>query len=57
MAYRPLVLPPNLSFIHLKFHISILRKYFPNPSHVLEVQLVKIRDDMSYEVQSMEIVD
>jgi hypothetical protein len=35
----------------------MLRKYFPDPSHVLEVQLVKLRDDMSCEVQSVEIVD
>lgn len=57
VAYRPPVLLPNLSFIHPEFHISMLRKYFPDPSHVLEVQLVKLRDDMSCEVQSVEIVD
>lgn len=56
MAYKS-VLPPNLSFIHSEFHISMLRKYFPVPSYVLEVQLVELRDDMAYEVQSVEIVD
>jgi hypothetical protein len=35
MAYR-LALPPNLSGIHNVFHISMLRKYVPDPTHVLE---------------------
>ena len=33
-AYR-LVLPPNLSQVHLVFHVSMLRKYISDPSHVL----------------------
>ena len=34
VAYR-LKLPPELSEIHDTFHVSMLRKYIPNPSHVL----------------------
>ena len=34
VAYR-LVLPPELSRIHLVFHMSILRKYISDPSHIL----------------------
>jgi hypothetical protein len=56
VAYR-LALPPNLSSIHLVFHVSMLRKYLSYPSHVLEVQLVELREDMSYEVQPVEIMD
>jgi len=56
VAYR-LALPPNLSSIHLVFHVSMLRKYLSDPSHVLEVQLVELREDMSYEVQPVEIMD
>jgi hypothetical protein len=56
VAYR-LALPPNLSSIHLVFHVSMLRKYLSDPSHVLEVQLVELREDMSYEVQPEEIMD
>lgn len=34
-AYQ-FALPPNLSSIHLVFHVSILRKYLADPSYVLE---------------------
>ena len=34
VAYR-LKLPPELSRIHDTFHMSMLRKYIPDPSHVL----------------------
>ena len=35
VAYR-LALPPQLSGIHDVFHIFMLRKYEPDPSHVLD---------------------
>ena len=34
VAYR-LALPPRLANVHNVFHIFMLRKYKPNPSHVL----------------------
>ena len=34
VAYR-LALPPELSSVHNVFHVSILRRYISNPSHVL----------------------
>ena len=36
IAYR-LVLPPSLSGVHEVFHISMLRKYTPNPAHVVDL--------------------
>ena len=39
VAYR-LKLPLELSWIHDTFHVSMLRKYIPNPSHVLREQPV-----------------
>ncbi|XP_073271535.1 uncharacterized protein [Primulina huaijiensis] len=36
LAYR-LALPPSLSGIHDVFHVSMLRKYEPDPSHVLDI--------------------
>jgi hypothetical protein len=56
VTYR-LALPPNLSSIHPVFHVSMLRKYLSDPSHVLEVQPVELRKDMTYEVQPIKIVD
>ena len=34
-AYR-LALPPNMSGVHEVFHVSMLRKYTPDPSHVVD---------------------
>ena len=41
-AYR-LKLPPELSRIHDTFHVSMLRKYIPDPSHVLREQPVQLK--------------
>ena len=35
VAYR-IALPPELSSIHNVFPVSMLRKYIPDPSHVVE---------------------
>ena len=36
ISYR-LALPPNMGYVHLVFHISMLRKYISGPSHVLQL--------------------
>ena len=56
VAYR-IALPPALSGIHNVFHESILRKYIPDPSHVLSYESLQIRDDLSYEEIPIEILD
>ena len=56
VAYR-IALPPALSGIHNVFHESILRKYIPDPSHVLSYERLQIRDDLSYETVPVEILD
>ena len=35
VVYR-LALPPSLSGVHEVFHISMLRKYTPDPAHVVD---------------------
>ena len=35
VAYR-LALPPSLSLIHDVFHVSILRKYIYDESHIID---------------------
>ena len=49
MAYR-LELPPQLSRIHNVFYVSILKKYVPDPSHILETPPIELEEDLSVEV-------
>ena len=56
MAYH-LELPPELSRIHNVFHVSILRKYILDPSHILEAPPIELEEDLSFEVQPVSIVD
>ncbi|XP_043705385.1 uncharacterized protein LOC122655239 [Telopea speciosissima] len=55
VAYR-LALPPSLEGVHNVFHISKLKKYVPNPTHILTVEPVQLETDMSYEEQPEEIL-
>ena len=56
IAYR-LDLPPKLSKVHNVFHVSMLRKYISDPSHVLIDQPVELKDNLTYKEQPMQIVD
>ena len=56
VAYR-LVLPLELSRIHPVFHVSILRKYIYDPSHVLQPLAVELSEDLTYEECPVAIVD
>ena len=55
VAYR-LDLPEEFSRVHNVFHISMLRKYIPDPSHALEALEIELRDDLSYEEQPVQIL-
>jgi len=50
VAYR-LELSPELTRVHNVFYVSQLRKYLPNLSHVIEVDLVQLQENSSYEEQ------
>ena len=56
VAYR-LDLPEELARVHNVFHISMLRKYISDPTHVLEPPEIELRDDLSYEEQPVQILD
>ena len=56
VAYR-LSLPPELSKIHNVFHVSMLRKYISDPSHILEQQPIQLREDLTYEEEPIRIID
>ena len=49
-------LSEELSRVHNVFHISMLRKYISDPSHVLETQEIELRDDLSYEEKPVQIL-
>jgi len=55
LAYR-LALPPEMEKIHNVFHISQLRKYISDPSHVLKYSPLQIQEDLSYTVEPVEIL-
>ena len=55
VAYR-LDFPEEFSRAHNVFHISMLRKYIPDSSHVLETPEIELRDDLSYEEQPVQIL-
>ncbi|KAK6138509.1 hypothetical protein DH2020_027748 [Rehmannia glutinosa] len=48
LAYQ-LALPPNLSSVHNVFHVSMLRKYVHDPSHVVNYTILDINKDQTYE--------
>ena len=52
-----LALSPNMSRVHPVFHVSMLRKYILDPSHVLQPQSVELNDDLTFEEESVVIVD
>ena len=55
VAYR-LALPPTLSAVHNVFHVSMLRKYMADPSHVVEYEPLQLKGDLSYEEQPTRIL-
>ena len=56
VAYR-LKLPPKLTRIHDTFHVSMLRKYIPDPSQVLRKQPIQLKENLTYEETPVQIVD
>ncbi|KAA3473973.1 ty3-gypsy retrotransposon protein [Gossypium australe] len=55
VAYR-LLLPPELEKIHNVFHVSMLRRYRSNPSHVIAPIEVEIQSDLSYREEPIRIL-
>ncbi|XP_062088883.1 uncharacterized protein LOC133795447 [Humulus lupulus] len=56
VAYR-LALPPSLSNVHDVFYVSLLRKYVPDPSHVLNYEPIEVEQDLTYEEKPVKILD
>ncbi|CAJ2652061.1 unnamed protein product [Trifolium pratense] len=56
VAYQ-IALPPLLSNIHDVFHVSQLRKYIADPSHIIEPDTMELHDNLSFEVPPAKIAD
>ncbi|CAJ2661852.1 unnamed protein product [Trifolium pratense] len=54
VAYR-VALPPSLANLHDVFHVSQLRKYVSDPTHVIESDDVQVRDDLTIETVPLRI--
>ena len=55
MAYR-LALPLELEKIHNVFHVSMLRRYRSDPSHVVSSETIELRPDLTYQEKPVEIL-
>ncbi|XP_042455215.1 uncharacterized protein LOC122039855 [Zingiber officinale] len=56
VAYR-LALPPSLAGVHDVFHVSMLRKYVPHPTHILADVSITLQPDVAYEEAPVRILD
>ncbi|XP_057535308.1 uncharacterized protein LOC130813489 [Amaranthus tricolor] len=56
VAYR-LALPDELGKVHDVFHISQLKRYVPNKSHVLDPNTLDLHESLSYEEKPIKILD
>ena len=56
VAYR-LALPPSMSGVHKVFHVSMLRRYTPDPAHVVDWGEIEVDIDETFEEGPVCILD
>ena len=56
VAYR-LALPPSMLNVHEVFHVSMLRKYTPDPAHVVDWGQIEVDTYGTFEEGPMCILD
>ena len=56
VAYR-LALPPNMLGVHEVFHVSMLRKYTLDPSHVVDWEEIEVDMNETFEEGPVYIID
>ncbi|XP_048502921.1 uncharacterized protein LOC125498707 [Beta vulgaris subsp. vulgaris] len=56
VAYR-IALPTKLAKVHNVFHVSQLRKYISNPSHVIQPETIELDETLTFEERPIRILD
>jgi len=56
VAYR-LALPPTLQGIHDVFHVSQLRRYIPDPEHIISYQPLQLKENLTYVEEPIQILE
>ena len=56
VVYR-LALPPKSAKLHDVFHVSMLRRYRSDPSHILPVQDIQVQEDFTFDEEPKAILD
>ncbi|XP_070018242.1 uncharacterized protein [Nicotiana sylvestris] len=56
VAYK-LALPPNLSGVHPVVHVSMLRRYHADLSHVLDFSVIQLDDSLAYGEEPIATID
>ncbi|XP_017621603.1 uncharacterized protein LOC108465727 [Gossypium arboreum] len=49
--------PPELDRIHDIFHMSMLRRYPSDPTHIVPVEEIEVRPDLTFEEKPVQILD
>ena len=50
-------MPAELAALHPIFHISILKKYVGDPTYIVLLESVAVKDSLAYENVLVEILD
>ena len=56
VAYR-LRLPSSLGGMHDVFHVCRLKKYYPDPQHVLATEDIELQEDLTFKEEPVEVLD
>ena len=56
VAYR-LALPPHLQDLHDVFHVSNLRHYVANPSHIIQYEPLQLERNLTYVEEPIKILE
>ncbi|XP_016755339.1 uncharacterized protein [Gossypium hirsutum] len=57
LPWKKLELPSELDCIHDVFHVSMLRHYYSDSTHIVPVEEIKVRLDLTFDVDPVQILD